>query len=77
MPPFDRKILSYLWIGGCLGLILGSELAKREAAKRYSERQKFAEQGREKLDEWEQLRKTQEQEFIDRIADAVADKVNK
>jgi hypothetical protein len=71
MPPLNKDTLYWFYIGGCVGFIIGAELAKRRARINHEQSREFERRGKETLDAFEEQRKKAEDEFAARIADKV------
>lgn len=75
MPQFNKDTVFWLYIGICMGFIVGAETAKRRARINYEQTREFEQRGKESLEKFEEQRKQAEDEFAARIADKVVEGV--
>lgn len=71
MPPLNKDTVFWLYIGMCMGFIVGAESAKRRARINYEQSREAEKRGKEALDAFEVQRKEAEDQFIAKIADKV------
>lgn len=75
MPQLNKDTVFYLYVGICMGFIVGAESAKRRARINYEHSRETEQRGKEALEAFEEQRKQAEDEFAARIADRVVEGV--